>query len=117
MCIRDSLSHATVYLATAPKSNRAYMALNKAAEVARSAGGEVGKHLRDAHYKGAASLGHGADYRYPHDDPRGWVDQGYLPAEVEGRRFYEPTGLGDEAQIGERMAQIARWRAAGAEHD
>ena len=107
---RINLSHATVYLATAPKSNRAYMAINKAQEAARTAGGEVGTHLRDAHYQGAASLGHGEGYRYPHDDPRGWVDQQYLPAEVVGRRFYEPKRLGDESEIADRMNQIHRWR-------
>ena len=107
---RINLSHATVYLATAPKSNRAYAAINKAQTAARTAGGEVGTHLRDAHYQGAASLGHGEGYRYPHDDPRGWVDQQYLPAEVADQRFYEPSRLGDESEIADRMNQIHRWR-------
>lgn len=107
---RINLSHATVYLATAPKSNRAYMALNKAQEAARSVGGEVGKHLRDAHYQGAASLGHGEGYHYPHDDPRGWVDQRYLPDEVAERVFYEPSDHGDEAVVAERLEQIRAWR-------
>ncbi|MEM7092185.1 MAG: replication-associated recombination protein A [Actinomycetota bacterium] len=107
---RINLSHATVYLATAPKSNRAYMALNKAQTAARTAGGEVGTHLRDAHYQGAASLGHGEGYLYPHDDPRGWVDQQYLPPEVADQRFYEPSRLGDESEIADRMNQIHRWR-------
>lgn len=108
---RLNLAHATVYLATAPKSNRAYQSINKATEVARSAGGEVGKHLRDAHYKGAASLGHGEGYRYPHNDPRGWVPQDYLPPELVGTVFYEPSRLGDEAEIADRLEQIRRWRA------
>jgi len=107
---RINLAHATVYLATAPKSNRAYMSINKAQEASRSAGGEVGKHLRDAHYKGAASLGHGEGYLYPHNDPRGWVPQDYLPPEVAGQTFYEPTRLGDEANVADRLAQQKRWR-------
>ena len=107
---RINLAHATVYLATAPKSNRAYMSINKAQEASRSAGGEVGKHLRDAHYKGAASLGHGEGYLYPHNDPRGWVPQDYLPPEVAGQTFYEPTRLGDEAEVADRLAQQKRWR-------
>jgi len=107
---RINLAHATVYLATAPKSNRAYMSINKAQEAARTAGGEVGTHLRDSHYKGAASLGHGEGYRYPHDDPRGWVPQEYLPPEVVGQTFYEPTRLGAEADVADRLAQQQRWR-------
>lgn len=108
---RLNLAHATVYLATAPKSNRAYNSINKATEVARTAGGEVGTHLRDAHYKGAASLGHGEGYRYPHNDPRGWVPQDYLPPELVGTVFYEPSQHGDEAEIADRLEQIRRWRA------
>jgi putative ATPase len=110
---RINLAHATVYLATAPKSNRAYMSLNKAQEAAQTAGGEVGTHLRDAHYKGAASLGHGQGYLYPHDDPRGWVPQDYLPAQLKGSTFYEPTRLGDEAEIADRLAQQKQWREQG----
>ena len=108
---RLNLAHATVYLATAPKSNRAYQSINRATEVARTAGGEVGNHLRDAHYKGAASLGHGEGYRYPHNDPKGWVDQDHLPAELVGEVFYEPSRHGDEAAVADRMEQIRRWRA------
>ncbi|MCL4118565.1 UNVERIFIED_CONTAM: hypothetical protein GTU68_046273 [Idotea baltica] len=107
---RINLAHATVYLATAPKSNRAYESINKAQTAARTGGGEVGTHLRDAHYSGAASLGHGEGYRYPHKDPRGWVPQDYLPAELAGQKFYEPTRLGDEAEIADRLDQIQRWR-------
>lgn len=108
---RLNLAHATVYLATAPKSNRAYESINKATTAARSAGGEVGKHLRDAHYKGAASLGHGEGYRYPHNDPRGWVPQDYLPPELVGTVFYEPSRHGAEAEIADRLDQIRRWRS------
>ena len=64
------------------------------ADVREEPSGRVPAHLRDAHYPGAAKLGHGDGYRYPHDDPSGWVDQEYRPAEVAGRRYYEPSGHG-----------------------
>ena len=66
--------------------------------------GEVPKHLRDAHYRGAASLGHGEGYDYPHDDPRGWVDQQHRPTDLAARRYYEPSRHGHEEEIGRRMA-------------
>lgn len=103
---RINLGHATVYLATAPKSNRAYAALNKAMEATRG-GGQVPTHLRDAHYKGAASLGHGHGYRYPHDDPRGWVDQQYLPDEVADAVFYRPSTHGMEGRLYDRWPAAA----------
>ena len=65
-------------------------------------------HLRDAHYRGAGGLGHGAGYRYPHDDPRGWVPQRYRPDEVEGHVYYEPSGHGAEAGLAERLAAARR---------
>jgi putative ATPase len=102
---RLNLAQATVHLALAPKSNAAYRALDAAtADVRRGGFGEVPAHLRDAHHRGARSLGHGVGYRYPHDHPDGWVDQQYLPDELAGRRYYEPTGNGAEG----RLAQ--RWR-------
>jgi len=100
-----NLAQAVVHLATAPKSNRVTVALGRAkADVAELAAGEVPLHLRDGHYRGAASLGHGEGYDYPHDDPRGWVDQQHRPAEVATRRYYEPSGHGHEEEIGKRMA-------------
>jgi putative ATPase len=100
-----NLAQAVVHLATAPKSNRVTVALARAkADVAELPAGEVPMHLRDAHYRGAASLGHGEGYDYPHDDPSGWVDQQHRPAEVAGRRYYEPSGHGHEQEIGRRMA-------------
>ena len=99
-----TLAHAVVHLATAPKSNRVTVALGRAqADVRERAGGEVPVHLRDAHYKGAKSLGHGQGYEYPHDQPDGWVDQQYRPAELEGRIYYEPSSHGDEVEVAERM--------------
>ena len=80
------------------KASRIAVARDPAA--AREAGtGEVPPHLRDAHYSGAASLGHGTDYRYPHDDPSGHVDQQYLPDEMVGRVFYDPTAHGREGRL------------------
>ena len=98
-----NLAHAVVRLATAPKSNRVTVALGRAAADARAAGaGEVPMHLRDAHYVGAASLGHGEGYRYPHDHPDGWVAQQHRPAEVAGNIYYEPSDHGSEAALSER---------------
>ncbi|CAN5600707.1 AAA family ATPase [soil metagenome] len=100
-----SLAQAVVHLATAPKSNRVTVALGRArADVQERPGGEVPPHLRDAHYRGAASLGHGEGYDYPHDDPRGWVPQQHRPPEVADRTYYEPSGHGHEEEIAERMA-------------
>ncbi len=98
-----NLAHAVVRLATAPKSNRVTVALGRAAADARTAGaGEVPVHLRDAHYQGAKSLGHGDGYQYPHDDPDGWVAQEHRPAEVAGNVYYEPSDHGAEAALADR---------------
>lgn len=98
-----NLAHAVVHLATAPKSNRVAVAIGRAVSDVRSRPtGPVPPHLRDAHYRGAARIGHGEGYRYPHDDPRGWVEQQYLPDELAGTRYYEPSGHGREAQVAER---------------
>jgi putative ATPase len=103
-----NLAHAAVYLATAPKSNRVTRAIGAAsADVRGRPAGEVPVHLRDSHYRGAASLGHGEGYEYPHDDPRGWVAQAYRPAEVADRRYYEPSEHGHEKEIAERMQQLS----------
>ncbi len=95
-----NLAQAAIHLATSPKSNRVTQAIFEAKAAAREAGtGEVPPHLRDAHYSGAASLGHGTDYRYPHDDPSGHVEQQYLPDEMVGRVFYDPTVHGREGRL------------------
>ena len=99
-----NLSQAVIHLATAPKSNRATVAIGRAlADVRDRPSSGVPAHLRDAHYQGAVQLGHGTGYQYPHDDPRGWVDQDYRPPEVADRRYYEPSGHGHEREIAERM--------------
>ncbi|HET6714129.1 MAG TPA: replication-associated recombination protein A [Actinomycetota bacterium] len=95
--VRLNLAHATVYLATAPKSNSIYTAIAAAFEDARSAE-PVPLHLRDASYRGAKRLGHGEGYRYPHDFPGHSVEQQYRPAGVPNRRYYEPSGQGDDVE-------------------
>jgi putative ATPase len=98
-----NLAQAVVHLATAPKSNRAAVGLWRAqADVKEQPAGEVPPHLRDAHYQSAAKLGHGTGYRYPHDDPRGWLVQQYRPAALEGRVYYEPSEHGFEGEIRRR---------------
>ena len=102
---RISLAQATVHLALAPKSNTAYTGLERAlADVRSRPVGEVPAHLRDASYRGAASLGHGDGYRYPHDHPGGWVAQQYLPDELAGERYYRPGANGAEGRL------VTRWR-------
>lgn len=102
---RINLAQATVHLALAPKSNTAYAGLNAAqADVRSRPVGEVPAHLRDASYRGAAQLGHGQGYRYPHDEARGWVDQQYLPDELLGSHYYRPGDQGAEARL------VHRWR-------
>ena len=99
-----NLAHAVVYLACAPKSNRVTVALGRAREDVRSgAKGDVPAHLRDAHYRGAEQIGHGSGYRYPHDEPGGWVDQQHRPDELEGRVYYEPSTHGAERSLAERL--------------
>jgi putative ATPase len=96
-----NLAHAVLYLARAPKANSVVAALGAAVEDVRaSPAGRVPLHLRDAHYPGAAKLGHGAGYRYPHGDPEGQpggsFGQQYRPTEIAGHRYYEPSGFGDD---------------------
>jgi putative ATPase len=92
-----NLAEAVIYLARAPKSNSVVVALGRAQEDVRSgAQQEVPTHLRDSHYKSAASIGHGEGYVYPHDDPSGVVAQQYRPEALEGHVYYEPSGHGAE---------------------
>ena len=101
-----NLSQACIHLATAPKSNRAALAVwNARGEVQQGAVGEVPAHLRDAHYQGAKVLGHGVGYEYPHDHPGGWVRQQYLPDGLTDKTYYQPSPHGAEAEVAERMEQ------------
>jgi len=100
------LAQAVTYLATAPKSNAATVAITKAREDVRTGRTlAVPKHLRDASYQGAKQFGHGEGYEYSHDQPAAWSDQQYLP---EDRRYYEPTDRGYEAVIRERMEELRK---------
>ena len=101
------LSQAAIYVACAPKSNAACNAIFSAtAEVQHSGNLPVPTHLQDAHYKGAAKLGHGTGYKYAHDYPNHYVEQQYLPYELKGKTFYEPSWNGYEAKIREHMKRI-----------
>jgi putative ATPase len=102
-----NLAQAVVHLATAPKSNRAAVAIWQAREdVTGGSAGEVPPHLRGTGYRSAAKLGHGVGYHYPHDDPRGWVEQEYRPPAAAGRTYYAPSHHGFEQEIAERMARL-----------
>ncbi|GAA3585011.1 replication-associated recombination protein A [Klugiella xanthotipulae] len=106
---RIPLAEATIYLATAAKSNAVYLAIDAAiADVRGGAFGRVPKHLRDGHYPGAKSLGHGVDYRYPHDAALGVVRQNYLPEEIGEKIYYRPGDHGNERQISERLEKLRR---------
>jgi putative ATPase len=104
---RLNLAHAVVACATAPKSNAVIKAIDGAlADVAAGKGGRVPAHLRDAHYAGAAKLGHGEGYRYAHDYPHGVAAQQYLPDDLVGTRYYDPTDHGHEAAIRDRVTVL-----------
>jgi putative ATPase len=95
-----NLAHAVIHLSLAPKSNSVVAALSAAtAAVRERRTGPVPMHLRDAHYRGAQTLGHGEGYVYPHDAPAGWVPQAHLPAEVAGEQFYRPSAHGAEPEL------------------
>ncbi len=101
------LSQAAAYVACAPKSNACCNAVFQALEeVQRTGNLPIPTHLQDAHYKGAAKLGHGTGYKYAHDYPNHYVEQQYLPYELNGREFYRPTGNGYEVKIREHMKRI-----------
>jgi len=106
---RIPLAQAVTYVATAPKSNAAYLAIDAAMQrVQCEQIKTIPPHLQDAHYKGAGKLGHGIGYRYAHDYPDHYVEQQYLPDEVVGTVFYEPTENGYEAQIKRHMDRLKK---------
>ena len=103
------LAQAVTYIATAPKSNRSCEAVFQAMQEVQATGDlPIPAHLQDAHYKGAAKLGHGTGYKYAHDYPNDYVEQQYLPYELSGREFYQPSGNGYEVKIREHMARIKK---------
>jgi putative ATPase len=106
-----NLAQAAAYLALAPKSNAATRAIAAATREVREHGAQAPPgYLRDAHYPGAAKLGRGTGYVYPHDQPGGVSDQPLMPEAVEGSRFYEPSDRGFEAELGERLQRLRRRR-------
>lgn len=102
------LAQAVSYVATAPKSNAACGIFDAMETVKQTGNLPVPAHLQDAHYKGAAKLGHGVGYKYAHDYKNHYVKQQYLPYELSGREFYRPTGNGYEVKIREHMKRIKK---------
>ena len=100
------LAQAATYIASAPKSNASYLSIHAAMESVRTQKTTVPAHLQDAHYKGAAKLGHGTGYKYAHDYPEHYVKQQYLPEEIKNAKFYEPTEMGFEKQIKDRLERL-----------
>ncbi len=105
---RIILAQAVTYIAGAPKSNAAYLAIDKALADVKNFRGEVPKHLRDTNYKGAKTFGHGVGYKYPHDFANHFVKQQYLPDKIS-KRYYEPSAQGYEAEIKQRLENL--WQA------
>ena len=106
---RLTLAQATIHLATAPKSNSVIEAISAAqADVRAGKVGPVPPHLRDGHYEGAKALGHAVGYKYPHDDPRGVVEQQYIPDGLEDAVYYQPTNHGAEKRISEYLGRLRR---------
>ena len=103
------LSQAAAYVAGAPKSNASCNAIFDAGAVVQETGSlPIPPHLQDAHYKGAAKLGRGTGYKYAHDYPNHYVEQQYLPYELNGKEFYKPSGNGYEVKIKEHLQRIRR---------
>jgi putative ATPase len=112
---RIPLAEATVYLATAPKSNSAYMALEQALyDVRKRAGEPVPLHLRNAVTGLMRNMGYGKDYQYAHDHPGHFVEQDFLPPSLKDRRYYQPTEEGTEKEISKRMKE---WWGDGDKQD
>lgn len=103
------LAHAASYVASAPKSNAAVMAISSAMETVQNTGNlPIPSHLQDAHYKGSAKLGRGTGYKYAHEYSNNYVKQQYLPYELTGKEFYRPSGNGYEMKIREHMKKIRK---------
>jgi putative ATPase len=102
-----TLAHATVHLATAPKSNAVTTALAAAmGDIRAGKAGLVPAHLRDGHYSGAQKLGNAVGYKYAHDAPGGVAAQQYPPDELVGVDYYQPTGYGAEREIASRLEKL-----------
>ncbi|MFD5278039.1 replication-associated recombination protein A [Pseudarthrobacter sp. NPDC058362] len=106
---RIILAEAVVHLATAPKSNAAYLGINKAiADVRAGLGNGIPAHLRDSHYPGSKQLGHGLGYKYAHDAPHGVATQQYPPDDLVGKDYYQPTANGAERDIAVRLERLRK---------
>ena len=106
---RLPLAQATIHLATAPKSNSVYKAIDAAlADIREGHAGTVPPHLRDGHYEGAKAVGNAVGYVYPHDDPRGVVQQRYIPEGLDEARYYTPSDHGAEKRIREYAERLRR---------
>jgi putative ATPase len=106
-----NLGQAATYLALAPKSNASYVGISRAmAHVREHGAAEPPPYLQDAHYPGAAQLGRGSGYRYPHDEPGAVSDQPLSPESVRAKRFYEPSDRGFEAGLAARLAELRERR-------
>ena len=103
------LSQAAMYVACAPKSNACVKAIGEAMKEVEETGNlPIPTHLQDAHYKGADKFGHGTGYKYAHDYPNHYVEQQYLPYELDGKEFYHPSGNGYEVKVKEHMRWIKK---------
>ncbi len=100
------LSQAVTYVASAPKSNAAYLAINAGMQAVKNNRTTIPSHLQDAHYRGAQKLGRGTGYKYAHDYKNHYVEQQYLPDEIKDMKFYIPTEMGYEKGIKEHLEQI-----------
>ncbi len=108
---RIPLAEAVVYVATAPKSNASYLAVNQALETVKNTRtAPVPAHLQDANYRSAGKLGRGAGYRYAHDYPGHYVKQQYLPDGLTEERFYEPTQNGYEKQVRAYLESLNQYK-------
>lgn len=108
------LSQAVLYVACAPKSNACVAAIGEAMKTVEETGNlPIPTHLQDAHYKGAAKLGHGTGYLYAHDYPNHYVEQQYLPYELSGKEFYHLSGNGYEIKVKEHMKRIKKQEETG----
>lgn len=106
---RISLAQVTIQLCLAPKSNSAYLAIDRALEDVRSGKvGSVPSHLRDSHYSRAGSLGHGIGYIYPHDLDQGVANQSYLPSELKGASYYKPNLRGYEGELAKIWEKVQK---------
>jgi len=111
---RLSLTQAILYICESPKSNSVVTAMSAAFADAESSFDEpVPVHLRDTSFAGAAKLGHGKGYLYPHDYPGHWVKQDYMPPSLQGKRYYDPSDQGQEAKIKENHEKRDRLRGDG----